>query len=419
MAQNQIGSFIAVLRKSMGLSQQEIADKLNVSNKTISRWETGESLPDILAIPALAEIFGVTADEILTGERVRSEHLPINQTEQKRFILNQSLEREKQFFIVGSALSLIGVGLLILLLQWNTHLALGLSLSFIGLGMATIVIASLKGEQVVKDSQAQLSKQLALGYISEHVAIIRRGAVITAFSSVFFSFVFMGNLFPFSLVDRFGLRWLGPSMILGFLAGVVSQKVMENHYQLPSSQPLNPKLVLVGLLALMVGSFVVYYFSPTHTVTVTDPYAMTTVADNLSRYRAGKEPLNVYIPVEPTEEANWLDKDSSSSNFTSGLSLVRSLSEGVGIDLSSSRSAQIASQIISRLADSQVMSSATMSEKPKQINVDNSLVTKIIPQRQQIRFRLPYETERYLSNYLFFASTIFGLVLVLSSEKRM
>lgn len=70
MEKKTIGQFIAVLRKANGLTQQDLADRLNVSNKAVSRWERDESAPDITLIPALAEILGVTCDELLKGERI-------------------------------------------------------------------------------------------------------------------------------------------------------------------------------------------------------------------------------------------------------------------------------------------------------------------------------------------------------------
>lgn len=66
----QIGAFIAALRKSDGLTQQELAEKLNASDKAVSRWERDEGLPDLSIIPAIAELFHVTADELLCGERL-------------------------------------------------------------------------------------------------------------------------------------------------------------------------------------------------------------------------------------------------------------------------------------------------------------------------------------------------------------
>ena len=67
-----IGEFLFILRKSKGMTQQEVADRLGVSNKTVSSWETGASCPDISLLPAIAELYGVTCDELLRGERAPS-----------------------------------------------------------------------------------------------------------------------------------------------------------------------------------------------------------------------------------------------------------------------------------------------------------------------------------------------------------
>ena len=65
------GSYLAALRKDAGMTQQEVADRLGVSNKTVSKWESGGGFPDIAILPALAELYGVTADDLLAGETVR------------------------------------------------------------------------------------------------------------------------------------------------------------------------------------------------------------------------------------------------------------------------------------------------------------------------------------------------------------
>lgn len=67
---NTMGQFIAALRKANGMTQQELADRLNVSNKSVSRWECDQCAPDISLIPAIAELFNVTCDELLKGERI-------------------------------------------------------------------------------------------------------------------------------------------------------------------------------------------------------------------------------------------------------------------------------------------------------------------------------------------------------------
>ncbi|MBQ2699490.1 MAG: helix-turn-helix domain-containing protein, partial [Firmicutes bacterium] len=69
MERKSIGGFIAALRRERGLTQKELAEQLNVSDKTVSRWERDEGTPDLYLVPVLADIFGVSCDELLRGER--------------------------------------------------------------------------------------------------------------------------------------------------------------------------------------------------------------------------------------------------------------------------------------------------------------------------------------------------------------
>ena len=73
MEKKTMGAFLAALRKANGYTQQEVADKLNVSNKTVSKWERDEGCPEIMMLPLIAELYSVTVDEILRGERINRE----------------------------------------------------------------------------------------------------------------------------------------------------------------------------------------------------------------------------------------------------------------------------------------------------------------------------------------------------------
>ena len=69
MEKKTIGSFISVLRRANGMTQAELAEKLFVSDKTVSRWERDESTPDLTLLPIIADLFGITVDELLRGQR--------------------------------------------------------------------------------------------------------------------------------------------------------------------------------------------------------------------------------------------------------------------------------------------------------------------------------------------------------------
>ncbi|WP_051624174.1 helix-turn-helix domain-containing protein [Clostridium akagii] len=68
MDNKKVGCFIASQRKEKSMTQQSLADKLNVTSKAVSKWETGQGYPEITTIPTLAEILEVTTGELLNGE---------------------------------------------------------------------------------------------------------------------------------------------------------------------------------------------------------------------------------------------------------------------------------------------------------------------------------------------------------------
>ena len=111
MENNRMGEFLAALRKSKGYTQQEVADTLGVSNKTVSSWETGASCPDISMLPVLAELYGVTCDEIIRGKRMSSEE-EFSPAERKK-AMEHLLQRQKTnlFTVCWIAGGLTGVAL--------------------------------------------------------------------------------------------------------------------------------------------------------------------------------------------------------------------------------------------------------------------------------------------------------------------
>lgn len=114
MEKKTIGTFLAALRKASGMTQKQLAEKLNVSDKAISRWERDECAPDLTLIPVLAEIYGVTADEILRGQR-RDPEAPERDidktkvTKQRHRLLSATWLRFKVQSIIAIAISIIGL----------------------------------------------------------------------------------------------------------------------------------------------------------------------------------------------------------------------------------------------------------------------------------------------------------------------
>ncbi len=70
MNQIKIGKFIADLRKEQNLTQKELAEKLNLSDKTVSKWECGKGLPDYSIMITLCDLMDISINELLSGERL-------------------------------------------------------------------------------------------------------------------------------------------------------------------------------------------------------------------------------------------------------------------------------------------------------------------------------------------------------------
>ena len=74
MDSKKIGAFIAVNRKKKGLTQEQLGEKLGVSNKTVSRWENGNYMPDLSLLEPLSKELGISLNELLAGETIEKEN---------------------------------------------------------------------------------------------------------------------------------------------------------------------------------------------------------------------------------------------------------------------------------------------------------------------------------------------------------
>ena len=70
MDQEKIGKFICAARKQQGMTQEQLGERLGVTNKTVSRWETGKYMPDIDKLQELSAILGISIHELLAGEKI-------------------------------------------------------------------------------------------------------------------------------------------------------------------------------------------------------------------------------------------------------------------------------------------------------------------------------------------------------------
>ena len=147
MEQKTIGKFIAVLRKSRGMTQKELAEKLGVSDKTVSHWERDESAPDISLIPVIAEIFSVTCDELLRGEKASAQSKPSDlyhenelsekAEKQMKYLFEKALGRLKMKSLICVGITAVGF-VVSLIVTYLVGMKLGSSTEYTGLLFAVV-----------------------------------------------------------------------------------------------------------------------------------------------------------------------------------------------------------------------------------------------------------------------------------------
>ena len=102
MDQIKTGKFLASLRKQHNLTQEELGEKLGVTNKTVSRWENGNYMPDIEMLQLLSQEYGVSINELMTGELLSDEDFRKKADENVIAVSKTSafsLEERKAYFI--------------------------------------------------------------------------------------------------------------------------------------------------------------------------------------------------------------------------------------------------------------------------------------------------------------------------------
>ena len=110
MNQTAIGSYIARKRKEQNLTQEQLAQQLGVSNKTISKWENGTCMPDYSIIQRLCDAIHVTLPELMDGEDAAENSVRVYDNEQILGLLRRTQELERQKgALYGLVLVLLGI----------------------------------------------------------------------------------------------------------------------------------------------------------------------------------------------------------------------------------------------------------------------------------------------------------------------
>lgn len=204
MEKKTIGGLIAALRKANGMTQKELAERLNVSDKTISRWERDDGAPDLAVIPVLAEIFGVTCDELLRGERKS----PENQTnapgestftakgeKQRQRLLSSTLSQYRSRTYIAMGISAVGIISALICNLAFLKAVLGFLIGAIFFAVSIVCQAIFVNRAFLSVEDAGLEPAELSGY--------RRKVIFLAQKSIALTVGFIGFAFPMILMDAY------------------------------------------------------------------------------------------------------------------------------------------------------------------------------------------------------------------------
>ena len=236
MEKKTIGTLIAALRRSSGMTQKQLADKLNVSDKSVSRWERDECAPDLALIPVIGEIFGVTADELIRGERRNPEDLPQHDNKktekQLRRLLGDALMKLRIRSIVAVMVALLGQ---IAAMICN----LGFQRAYLGffIGSAYLLVAAvmesvylLQNYHAVEDSDLEENPMMDYRRKVVKLACTSGGVLFVLFAIMLPLIVIPWNAY----LGLDGGSWLGYGLVYGgigvfisLLAGWLAARILE------------------------------------------------------------------------------------------------------------------------------------------------------------------------------------------------
>ena len=202
MDAKEIGRFICSLRKDKGLTQSALAELLNISNRTVSKWETGDGMPDISLLPDIAKVLGVTTDELLAGKKStadKSADIKVEEVVNKDNLLNLF----KIAFIISLFFAIFGMLLgtiteLYCIWAFNILFYTHWEIMFVAISLVAIVAAGLVFSVGVTRLSVTYNK-------TEIIALCNKKGLWLSVISVIFPLSFIARITELSRFGNFTL----------------------------------------------------------------------------------------------------------------------------------------------------------------------------------------------------------------------
>jgi transcriptional regulator with XRE-family HTH domain len=228
MDNKKVGNFISTMRKSLRFTQQEMAEILGVTNKAVSKWETGEGYPEITIVPAIAEILGVTVDELLKGEKSKSQKLEPASSESSKqceYLLDKAVLEFKNAHIITTGISVLGIVLSFIIAfstPYRSSSVFGIILVVLSISVFLMNYNSVKAS-CEKYLQLYPDNNKTLIYRNRvHRSLILSVWLWTFSSCIIIAFVLPEKLFSrFATTYRFHILFMIGMVIASIISGII------------------------------------------------------------------------------------------------------------------------------------------------------------------------------------------------------
>ncbi len=149
----KIGQFIKSLRKENSLTQREVAERLNVSEKTISKWETGNGMPEVSLMLPLCKLFGISINELLSGARLDEKQYVEKAEENMACLVDRTTPQKKIvittiscILVILSSLALILISAFFITQIWLKFVVIGIAIIVVFADIAVILLVAVSTE---------------------------------------------------------------------------------------------------------------------------------------------------------------------------------------------------------------------------------------------------------------------------------
>ena len=228
MEKKTIGSFLSALRKANGMTQQEVADILNVSNKTVSKWERDEGCPEIMMLPALAELYSVTVDEILRGERLvkeTEEHKSAKSEERIKYLIEKATVK-----FTDCSIASVGLGAVALLLAYIIGDIINYNYIWVGYVIVLLLLASSVTVSLIAFNNFVSSFKGSGDEVKKEIDEVMKKAIKYITAVAFLSFVTLAGLIVGIRYDDFMLVTLSVAVTAGAFLGLYVRSLIYKRY---------------------------------------------------------------------------------------------------------------------------------------------------------------------------------------------